>query len=69
MNKSDMIDLIAGKCFNNSLLEKEECELIQKTTVKELLSHGFNLNQIDRIRACCLKSKKMHSIHSNEKEC
>lgn len=67
MNKTDILCLIAGKCFNNSTLSKDECETIQKTSTKELLDQGFNLNQIENIRACCKKSKNLH--YTTQKEC
>ena len=42
MTKQDKINLIAGKCFNNSSLTDEECDLLHATKISELIKLGFN---------------------------
>jgi hypothetical protein len=61
MKKQDKIDLAIGKCFANSNLNEEECELIQAISILELATkHGLNENQSNLVKSWCkLSQQKM----------
>jgi len=73
MKKQDKIDLAIGKCFANSNLNEEECDLIQSLSILELATkHGLNKNQTNLVKVWCkLSQQKMinqekYNRHSEE---
>jgi hypothetical protein len=70
MTKQDKLDLIAGKCFNNSSLADEECDLLHSTKISELIKLGFNLDQADFMMRCCKRNmlKRRSKIKVSEDE-
>jgi hypothetical protein len=59
MKKQDKIDLAIGKCFANSNLNEEECELIQTISILELATkHGLNENQSNLVKNWCKMSQQ-----------
>ena len=54
MKKADKLNLAFGKCFAKSKLTDEECEMIMKLTVLELVTkHSFNDIQSRKIMLWC----------------
>lgn len=70
MTKQDKLDLIAGKCFNNSSLTDEECDLLHSTKISELIKLGFNLDQANLMMRCCKRNmlKRRSEFKTSEDE-
>jgi len=56
MTKQDRLNLIAGKCFNNSSLTDEECDLLHSMKISDLVSQGYSLNQAEHMMKCCKRN-------------
>ena len=72
MTKQDKLDLIAGKCFNNSSLTDEECDLLHSTKISELIKLGFNLDQANHMMRCCkrnMQKRRSEFKVSEESQC
>ena len=61
MTKHDKLNVIAGKCFNNSSLTDEECDLLHATKISELITLGFNLDQANIMMRCCKRNMQKRS--------
>lgn len=52
-DKHEEVLLVIGKCFNNSMLNEKEIELIEKTSFNDFIFiYGLNMDQIDKIKNC-----------------
>lgn len=68
MKKQDKIDLALGKCFAQSNLSEEECDLIQSLNIMELATkHGLNENQSNLVKSWC-KLSQQRRLHEFDYE-
>ena len=68
MKKQDKIDLAIGKCFAQSSLNEEECDLIKSINIMELATkHGLNENQSNLVKSWC-KLSQQRMLHEFDYE-
>lgn len=54
MKKEDNVNLAAGNCFNKTPLTPDQCDLILKISINELINkYGFNEIQSRQIKNWC----------------
>jgi hypothetical protein len=68
MKKQDKINLAIGKCFAQSSLNEEECDLIKSINIMELATkHGLNENQSNLVKRWC-KLSQQRRLHEFDYE-